>query len=197
MFEIERAVMTKKVLLGVVCFVALVTLAVILGTEAASFLQERRAVQERDRITEAVVREMGTLNIGDTLANFPLTDVETGDSVYLSELSKEGLLIVFAQTTCGMCDVQLRALQEILGKGLVGDRVAIIIGEGAAEAIEYERKYKLQCRFLYDESNQYRSKYKIMDSPFNLVLSNKGIISDLVVGRMTGSEMTERLESVN
>lgn len=162
--------------------VTLVTLAYVLGVHAAGLLREwnhsRNAVQYRSRAVEqtaAVLRQMGTIKVGDTLSNYAFEDID-GHLHLLSEIVTDKTLITYLKPDCDACLEEMERLRQAAKSQDDYDHVLIITSANPLHMHRLREDYSLGCLILYDDERLFGSSLRISTFPFNLVVDRSRVI---------------------
>jgi hypothetical protein len=84
-----------KRLLTVFCIIGITSLAWVGGGYGSRYWNEREYLAKQQSLTDYLLKQMGTMAIGDTLKEFPLTYLD-GTPVKLSTIVTVHTLIMFA-----------------------------------------------------------------------------------------------------
>lgn len=121
-------------------------------------------------------------------------DVVTGETVRLSDLKGQVVMINFWATWCGPCRVEMPAMEAFHKE--MGKEVRIIaVGADRRESPEmlsaFARELQLTFTILYDEGNGLRD-YKLIGIPSTVFVDQNGIIRDKHTGVLNAQQMKER-----
>lgn len=150
--------------------------AYLIGTQSAGWVEGLHLAWQVDKYrtsaaeqTAVILREMGTIKVGDTLANFSFEDVD-GKSHLLSELVTDKTLITYLKPDCDACLEELERLRNT-AKGLDDyEHILLITSANPLHLQKLRADYGLGCVILYDEERLFGTALKIQTFPFNLVV---------------------------
>lgn len=162
--------------------VAIISVAYVLGTQAAGLLDEwelnRNADQYRSKAieqTSATLRRMGTINVGDTLPNFSFEDID-GNLHRLSELVTDHTLITYIKPDCDACLIKLERLRNAANGLDDYEHVLLISSANPLHLQRLRDDYGLESLMLYDEESLFSKTLKIQSFPFNLIVDRSRVI---------------------
>ncbi len=181
----------KLILFGFVVTAITISFAVLTGIYASSLYADWQFKEERQKLTDIVLAEMGTISNGDTLRSYPLLEVNEGSKVFLQSLNKDGLLVFFVQSSCGACEQQLAILKSGAVSAVNMKRIILVLNGSIEEVTNYQKRHNTSCSVLSDIDMQYQLNYRIYDSPFALVLDGSMCIRNAFVGTISGNEINE------
>lgn len=176
----------KKIGVAILVFAAVIAVAVIVGTEAGNFYNERRAIEQRDDLTAAKLRQMQTLEIGGKLQDHTFENLE-GEDVRLSDLITNRTIVCFFDIACGACLMELEEMQAALGDSL-RRHVILISHDDRVDLQEARRAYNIEAPILWDQDSFYALNLKITTRPFNVMIDSTLTIREIVIGMLNGSE---------
>ena len=161
---------------------AVVVLAYVLAVQAFTLYEKwnlsRNADQYRTQASEqtaAILRQMGTIEIGDTLPNFPFEDID-GKVRLLSEVVTDKTLITYIQPDCDACLIELERLKQAAKSQTDYAHILLITSANPVHMQKLRADYGLGCVILYDEERRFGSLLKIQSFPFNLVVNRQRVI---------------------
>jgi peroxiredoxin len=125
--------------------------------------------------TAAILRQMGTIEIGDTLPNFPFEDID-GEIRLLSEVVTDKTLITYLERDCDACLVELERLKQAANSPDDYEHILLITSANPVHMQKLRAEYGLRCVILYDEERRFGSLLKIQSFPFNLVVNRQRVI---------------------
>jgi len=121
--------------------------------------------------------------IGNLAPDFQLQNLD-GQTVSLTGLRGEPVLINFWATWCPPCRGEVPYIQEIYeewsGEGLVV--LAINLGESSSQVEEFMQNYHLSFTVLLDTKQDVAQRYNITGIPTTFFIDKDGIIQDKVIG---------------
>ncbi|MCX6833896.1 MAG: redoxin domain-containing protein [candidate division Zixibacteria bacterium] len=125
--------------------------------------------------TASVLKQMGTIEVGDTLPNFPFEDID-GKVRLLSEVVTDKTLITYVERGCDACLTELERLKQAANGQADYDHILLITSANPLHMQKLRAEYGLGCVILYDEERRYGSLLKISSFPFNLVVNRQRVI---------------------
>jgi len=108
--------------------------------------------------------------------DFSLEDIE-GETVSLSELRGQNVLLLFGSTTCPHCEAAFGLLDEFAET--VGDELSIFfvaVGQNAPQVIDYFGGQSPSFEILTDETSSVSRRYDIKRVPTCVFIDDKGVI---------------------
>ena len=139
-----------------------------------------------------------TATVGNVAPDFQLQNLD-GQSITLSGLKGNPVLINFWATWCGPCASEMPYIQEIHNewsdKGLIV--LAINWAESASEVEQFLQAHNLSLQVLLDTNKVVAQKYGIRAFPTTFFIDKDGIIQDKVIGAFpTKKAMESRLSQI-
>lgn len=180
---------SRKIGVALLVFAAVITVAVIIGTEAGNFYNERAAKQSRDNFTIRKLAQMQTLEVGGKLPDHTFENLEGAD-VRLSDLVTDRAIVCFFDVSCGSCLVELEQMQIALADSL-RRRIILISKDDRVDLQEARTAYNINAPILWDQDNFYAHNLEINNRPFNVMIDSTLTIKKIVVGVMEGSEFSD------
>lgn len=121
--------------------------------------------------------------VGNVAPDFQLQNLD-GQSITLSDLKGNPVLVNFWATWCGPCVSEMPYIQEIheewSDRGLMV--LAINIGDSAAEAEQFLHDHNLSLPVLLDTKKVVAQKYNIRAIPTTFFIDKDGIVQVKVIG---------------
>jgi peroxiredoxin len=161
---------------------AVVVLAYVIGVQAAALFERWNLSRNEDQYhaqaveqTASILRQMGTIEVGDTLPNFPFEDID-GKVRLLSEVVTDKTLITYVERGCDACLLQLERLKQAANGQADYDHILLIASANPVHMQKLRVDYGLGCVILYDEERRFGSLLKIQSFPFNLVVNRQRVI---------------------
>ena len=121
--------------------------------------------------------------LGAFAPDFELQSAE-GESIRLSDLQGQPVIVNFWATWCGPCMVEMPILQSLYDNHRdQGVRIlAVNMGETKQVVREWQSTYRLTYDLLIDESQSVSTLYRLRGQPSTFVISPEGVISDIFFG---------------
>ncbi len=130
--------------------------------------------------------------VGNLAPNFQLQNLD-GQTVSLSDLRGEPVLINFWATWCPPCRSEMPYIQEIYNewsdKKLVV--LAINIGESSSTVENFMQSYNLSFTVLLDTKQDVAQRYNITGIPTTFFIDKDGIIQDKLIGAFQNKAQIE------
>jgi peroxiredoxin len=164
------------ILLGII---GITSLAWVGGGYGSRYWQEHERSAKQESLTNYLLQQMGTMAIGDTLKELPLTYLDE-TPVRLSSLISERTLVMCAHPSCGACAGEVQALNAMIERGFNPSQVIIIIDGEMYDVAHFISDYAPKVTVLHDAHSHYISQYKISDTPFNLIVDSGMVIQDIM-----------------
>lgn len=177
-------------------------LAYFFGTQSADWMKDWHEGRYADKYragaaeqTAAILRKMGTIEVGDTLPNFPLEDID-GKLHLLSELVTDKTLITYLKPDCDACLDELESLRSVATSQNDYDHVILITSANPMHMQRIRKNYGLGCVILYDDERQFGAAFKIQGFPFNLIVDDSRVIQSIHVNVLLRADYEHFLEDV-
>ncbi|MCX6834949.1 MAG: redoxin domain-containing protein, partial [candidate division Zixibacteria bacterium] len=161
---------------------AVVVLAYVIGVQAAALFEKWNLSRNADQYhaqaaeqTASVLKQMGTIEVGDTLPNFPFEDID-GKVRLLSEVVTDKTLITYIKPDCDACLAELERLKQAATSQTDYEHVLLVSSSNPVHMQKLRAEYGLGCVILYDEERRFGSLLKISSFPFNLVVNRQRVI---------------------
>ncbi|MEW5797076.1 MAG: redoxin domain-containing protein [Candidatus Zixiibacteriota bacterium] len=145
--------------------------------------------------TAAILRKMGTIQVGDTLMDFSLEDID-GQWHRLSELVIDKTLITFVKPDCDACLIELERLSESARGPDDNEHVLLITSANPLHLQKLRADYGLGCAILYDEERYFESALEIQTFPFNLLVNSSLVIEEIHANTLLASDYERFFEEV-
>ena len=123
-----------------------------------------------------------TVKVGAEAPDFSLPTID-GDTLTLSDLRGQPVVLTFWTTGCGACLYQMpffQVAQEEMGQEVT--IVAIDIGESGSLIQQFAEYYGYNFTFALDYDGSVMYAYNIVGTPTNFFIDEDGIIQDIVIG---------------
>jgi len=138
-----------------------------------------REVQQFSRSNE----DLASVFTGKPAIDFTLKDLE-GRSHSLKNLRGKTVLLDFWATWCGPCRITMPQVAKIHaeygGRGV--EVMSINVGESAAKAGAYMKRYGYEFISLLDPDREVSFQYRVNGIPTLVVIDAKGTVTDYLVG---------------
>lgn len=131
--------------------------------------------------------------VGDSAPDFKLTDLD-GKEVSLRDFRGKAVVLNFWATWCPPCRAELPDFQKEHEKAR--DFVILTVNqqEDKKTVQSFLDKGKYTFPVLLDTKGKVGSLYKVRGIPTTYFLDKKGVIVDLTVGALTGSQLRQKIQ---
>lgn len=124
-----------------------------------------------------------------------------GESITLSELRGQAVLVNLWATWCPPCRAEMPAMQKMYGeykeRGFVVLAVNTTYQDDPSAVVPFTQKYGLTFPILLDETGVVAEKYELRSLPSSFFIDRNGIIQEVVIGGpMSEALLRTRIESL-
>jgi peroxiredoxin len=134
---------------------------------------------------------------GDMAPDFVLSTLD-GETIKLSNLKGEGILLNFWATYCPPCEYEMPFMesqfQKTNGQGV--HILAVNIGENKFNVKNFVDKYNLSFPILYDELGEVVEAYGVGALPATYLIDPSGTVIDIIPGGMSEADIERYLNRV-
>lgn len=138
-----------------------------------------------------------TVRIGDEAPNFVLRDLD-GNEVELAEYRGQGVFLNFWGTYCPPCEKEMPYMENQYAiyrdKGV--EILAVNVGEPELTVSRFVQRHDLSFPILMDNDRQVLDRYGVIPLPTTFLVNPDGIVTDIITGGMTESNIAEYMESI-
>ena len=125
----------------------------------------------------------------------------TGESIKLSDLRGQAVLVNLWATWCPPCRAEMPAIEKIYNEykdqGLVVLGVNMTYQDSASDIPPFINEYGLTFPILLDETNSVGSAYQLRSLPSSFFIDREGIIQEVVIGGpMAEALLRTRVEQI-
>jgi len=183
----------QRIALFAGCLVLTAALAYVIAIEAADYLNEQKRGELRAkgvRTTQRILERMGTVNVGDTLGNFILEDID-GNLHMLSELLTQKCVIAFIKPDCEGCLMELETIGLTIPDRSDHRHFIFISSSNPLHMLELRDNFGIKCPILFDEGRDVALRLKVLTYPFNFVVNRQRVILDARAGSMSAEDYLE------
>lgn len=156
------------------------------------WIEETRTIGAGDSTQVAVEAAI----VGYTAPDFAL-QTPSGDTVRLSELRGQPLVLNFWATWCGPCRAEMPALLRLeaayAGRAQV---IGVNQGESAATITAFATELAIDYPLLIDRNHAINRQYGVRGLPTTLFIDADGIIRDQLVGAASEAVLATKLASL-
>ena len=129
--------------------------------------------------------ETGPIQPGSRAPEFRALDINSGDSVSLSDYRGKVTLVNIWATWCGPCRAEMPSMQQAYAQ--LRDRgfevAAVSIDEGSVEDVKaFQREFGLTFDILHDRSGRIQQVYQTTGVPESFLLDRNGVIVKRLIG---------------
>lgn len=115
-----------------------------------------------------------SLEEGDEVSDFRLETIR-GEFIGLEDLKGRKFLLVFFNSGCGYCKMEMKDLVELYGQRK--EIIAIAIwGDEKDDLIEFARELGVDFPILIDKNDEIAAKYFVKGTPTNFLIDENGVI---------------------
>ena len=141
--------------------------------------------------TEAILKRMATIQVGDTLPNYMVEDID-GNRFMLSQLLVGLTVISFINTDCDACLTELGTTVERCRDSL-DQRHFLYISTGNPVRLQGLREsFGIKSPILFDEAAYISNELKVYSYPLNLIVDDERTIREI----QSGALWPEQYESI-
>ncbi|HEY70132.1 MAG TPA: TlpA family protein disulfide reductase [Anaerolineae bacterium] len=135
--------------------------------------------------------------VGEMAPDFEMVDVE-GETLSLSELQGNVVLINFWATWCGPCRLEMPLLQDrytrYADQGF--EILAVSFDAPLDEVLDFKQEYELSFRILIDADETVQDLYRIRGFPTSVIVGRDGVIHTIHFGSISSSQLDSYLSQL-
>ncbi|GAB5490581.1 MAG: hypothetical protein Phog2KO_07960 [Phototrophicaceae bacterium] len=139
------------------------------------------------------------LDVGNRAPEFEVTTI-AGDTLSLSDLQGQVVLVNFWGTWCGPCIREMPDLQEVYDANVDNGFTILALatrGDTEADVIEFRDEYELTFPLIVDEGDIITDNYGIVNRPSTFIIDQEGVIVFRHFGPVVESQITELLAELD
>ena len=139
------------------------------------------------------------LEEGNQAPDFELETID-GETVRLSELRGEKILLNFWATWCPPCRAEMPDMQKYHEEEHEGIILAVNLVEteqGLQQVDDFLQEYGITFRILMDENTEVSSLYSAFALPTSYLINREGIIHTKAIGTINYDYLVEQFESMD
>lgn len=181
----------KRVGFAILLVSLTVCAAFILGTQAGNYANSQKTdkyVERRDEKRAEILKQMGTVQVGDILPNPVFIDLD-GDEVHLQDIVDERTIVMYFEPDCQVCEDEIETIVQQVSGEQESRRFVLISAGDPARLMKLRDDYGLRSPILYDEDGFFAKRLKVFTFPFNLVVDKHLVIVDILTGGLTPDEV--------
>jgi peroxiredoxin len=152
--------------------------------------RESEAKQKRAEMQQAILQEMGTLAVGDTLADHVFESLDL-TPVRLSELVTGPTVLSIVDPDCEVCVEEITMLRRELSDSVLQSRFVFISAGNPRYLAELVDSTGLLSPVLYDHHSAWLGQYKVFTYPFNLIVNSDLRIMDVIASELSFNDLQE------
>ncbi|MFC7060497.1 thiol-disulfide oxidoreductase ResA [Halobacillus seohaensis] len=135
---------------------------------------------------------------GEQAPDFELKKFGTDETVSLSDLEGQGVMINFWATYCEPCKEEMPYMEEIYSKYKDKDVEILAINLDATDLVvrRFLDRYGLSFPILHDKNGQVMDQYNVGRIPSTLFINPDGEVEEQVVGPLTLEKLDGYLEEI-
>lgn len=153
-----------------------------------------------DRTGTATAGEIPAPREGFLAPDFSLQTID-GETVTLSGLHGQAVLVNLWATWCPPCRAEMPAIQKLYDEykdqGLVILAVNMTYQDNPAAILPFTQEHELSFPILLEETGNVASKYELRSLPSSFFIGRNGFINEVVIGGpMSEALLRTRIESI-
>lgn len=187
----QRALWKIVAAIAVVGFV--IGVALLLGVEAGHYYASKRKLAKRDKSTQAILKQMNTLGIGDTVPDFALEDLGY-NRVWLNDLLSHKTLISFFYPDCDACMLDFERLKAAASDSADYRYFIFISSSDPEELVALKEEYGLSAFILYDHDQEFSGSIGVFTFPLNVIVNQSGKIENIIGGPLEEGEFVDLIQ---
>ncbi len=175
-----------KLLLGILIIGAAVATAYWGGKTTSQVLTKpdhQALLERREQNTKDILKEMESIQEGDTLPDYEFFETLESETVRLSSLVTRPTWLIFVQPDCPACLEELDHLQTYIEKGSKFE-VIVISNSNPLDLIDLQKHYQLKSLILHDRNSTYIDVIKVFTFPFNVLIDSNLVIAKIVADQL-------------
>jgi hypothetical protein len=184
-------------ILGFICLALFLGIGAGLGIRAVwADIAERTFEREREEFTQGILHQMNSIEVGDTLPDFPF-ELLTGDTVLLSEVVRQPTLLTVIQPGCDDCVEEVRLISSSIDDSSQASHFLLVSSANPRILLDWQSHSHHALKFVYDHKGIWQRNNNIEAIPFSLLLSGDRVVLKVIAGMVTAGEITDILEERN
>jgi len=187
----------RKIGVYALTVVCTITLALLLGIKVGDAINARKLERFKERRLDSnrtILAKMENIEPGSRVENYHFQNLD-GDLVGLRDVMQGKTLIVFLEPDCPGCLAQIERIQGLLKERSDHQRFVFISSGNPFDLLDLREEYDIRSPILYDHGGAFSSRFKVSIYPFNLFVSERLEIEQVVPGQLTEDEIIEIMES--
>ncbi|MDK1118335.1 MAG: TlpA disulfide reductase family protein [Anaerolineae bacterium] len=128
-------------------------------------------------------------------------DTTLGESITLSDLRGQSVLVNLWATWCGPCRAEMPAIQKLYdeykAQGFTVLAVNMTYQDNPFEVVPFVKEHNLTFPILLDETGEVGKKYQLRSLPSSFFIDSNGIIQEVIIGGpMSEALLRTRIEAL-
>ncbi len=186
--------MGQRVLMAVAILVLVISLGLLVGNQAAYFMKDQQKLKARSKRTSAILDQMNTIEVGDTLPDYRLETLD-GDFVWISDLLTDKTLVSFYHPACYDCTSEIELLSNTCSDLFAYRHFLFISSTDPATLRKHRDSLGFPVQFLHDKDREYANHLHVVNYPFNVIVDRAGRIKEIINGTLYEREIQSIIES--
>lgn len=189
----SKTPVSKRLALFLLLFAATACLGLVAGGLATNLWEDYKRteyLEVREKGTEAVLHQVKSLRVGDTLPDGILEDLNR-KKIRLHDLIEGKTIIMFILPDCQGCEEQTNQLLQTITQPEARRRFISISSSNPRLLEEEFVGDRSGLIILYDHRSRYSDLFGVSTFPFNVFVGEGRIIESLVSGRLLPEEFRE------
>ncbi|MFZ5978996.1 MAG: peroxiredoxin family protein [Candidatus Zixiibacteriota bacterium] len=190
----------RLVLLAFITVSAVVAIGYFSAVKVAAYINhqktaEREKINEekKEALTQGILNKMGSIAVGDTLPDHVFEDLYR-TPVRLSDIVREKTNLCFFAPECDYCNDEMETI-KLNAPTPEEQEYFIMISPGNPRLIEEIPDLAgLTCPILYDHRAEYNNRLNIFTYPFNIVINEDLIVTDLILEPLSREDIIDIIE---
>lgn len=133
--------------------------------------------------------------VGAVAPDFALQDLD-GETVRLSDLRGQTVLVNFWATWCGPCRDEMPAIQARYNDRGDFAVLAVDFGENAQQVQNFLTEIQVELPVLLDQDGSVQDLYRVRGYPSSFFVDGDGVIRFLHIGQMSEADLESFLEQM-
>ena len=163
-------------------------------TTAINSYNRMATKDEQVKETDLVLQAMGSLAVGDTLADHVFEDLE-GRPVRLSEIVLGNTWISIIEPTCESCVEDIRQLKQTLPDTSAARLFVFISASNPRYLRDLKDEIVIESAFLYDHRRTWSNRYDFYTYPFHIKIGRNLKVLEIAAGPLSREQIDETIGS--
>jgi len=176
-----------RVLAGILAAALVAAAGVLIGTEVGRYEGERRMRTRHAKKTQGVLKQMGTVAIGDTLPDHRFEDMNR-NLVWWGDLLKGRTIVSFFDPGCEACLDEVDNLLDAITRPEDARYFLFISSYDRDSLALLAQAYGIASQILYDENGAFGKNLAVFTFPFNLTVTTAREVYEVSTDPITTDE---------